>query len=134
MSAASADFIPPMPTPAAREPSGIAGLLRARRDVLSIFPRDAYRRLYDAAMAALPEKAACRLVVEALALAHERGCEADLAAFIAAQLDAGLLPDLLELSARFTPAPQALPQVTVSLTPLSAYDALTAAPVEGVSA
>jgi hypothetical protein len=36
---------------------------------------DVYRRLYDAAMAALPAKTACRLVVDALALAHERGCE-----------------------------------------------------------
>lgn len=44
MSVTKADFIPPMPIPAAREPAGIAGLLRARRDVLSIFPRDAYRR------------------------------------------------------------------------------------------
>lgn len=41
-------------------------------------PRDAYRRLYGAAMAALPAKAARRLVVDA----HERGCEADLAALI----------------------------------------------------
>ena len=100
-----------------------------------LFPRDAYRRLYDAAMAALPEKAACRLVVGALALAHERGCEADLAAAIDAQLDAGAMPDLAELSARFTPELQALPQVMVALTPLSAYDALTdAAPVEEASA
>ena len=41
---AIADFIPPMPAPAARQPSAIGGLLRARRDVLSIFPADAYRR------------------------------------------------------------------------------------------
>jgi hypothetical protein len=40
-----------------------------------LFPRDAYRRLYDVAMAALPERTACKLVVGALALAHERGCE-----------------------------------------------------------
>ena len=30
-------------------------------------------------MAALPEKLACRLTVDILALAHERGCEAELA-------------------------------------------------------
>jgi cytochrome P450 len=41
---AIADFIPPMPPRAARRPSAIGGLLRARRDVLSIFPADAYRR------------------------------------------------------------------------------------------
>ena len=108
------------------KPMALPGLVY--RDQL--FPRDAYRRLYDAAMAAQPEKAACRLVVEALALAHERGCEADLAAVIDAELDAGVMPDLAGLRARFTPDPQALPQVMVSLTPLSAYDVLTAAPVE----
>ena len=99
-----------------------------------LFPRDAYRRLYDAAMAGLPEKAAYRLVVGALALAHERGCEADLAAFIDAQLEAGALPDLAELSARGSPRLGALPEVAVVLTLLSAYDALTAAKVEEPSA
>ena len=99
-----------------------------------LFPRDAYRRLYDAAMAALPERTACKLVVGALAIAHERGCEADLAALIDASLDAGDLPDLADLRARLAPAPEALPQVTVTLTPLSAYDVLTAAPAEGAPA
>lgn len=111
------------------KPMALPGLVY--RDQL--FPRDAYRRLYDAAMAALPEKAACRLVVEALALAHERGCEADLAAAIDARLDAGVMPDLAELRARFAPRPGALPEVTVTLAPLSAYDALTAAPMEGAT-
>lgn len=41
---AIADFIPPMPPRAAGAPSALGGLLRARRDVLSIFPEDAYRR------------------------------------------------------------------------------------------
>ena len=100
-----------------------------------LFPRDACRRLYHAAMAALPAKKACRLVVGALALAHERGCEADLAAIIDAQLGAGIMPDLDELGARFRPDPAALPEVTVALTPLSAYDALAAtAPAEEASA
>ena len=75
------------------------------------------------------------LSVGALALAHERGCEADLAADIDAQLGAGVMPDLAELRARFAPRSGALPEVTVALTPLSAYDALTAAaPVEEASA
>lgn len=109
------------------KPGALQGLVY--RDQL--FPRDAYRRLYDAAMEALPERAACKLVVGALAIAHERGCEADLAVAIGAQLDAGIIPDLTELCARFAPNPEALPQITVTLTPLSAYDALTAAPAEG---
>jgi len=112
------------------KPGALPGLVY--RDQL--FPRDAYRRLYDAAMAALPERTACKLVVGALAIAHERGCEADLAALIDASLDAGDLPDLADLRARFVPALEALPQVTVTLTPLSAYDVLTAAPAEGAPA
>jgi hypothetical protein len=107
-----------------------------------LFPRDAYRRLYDAAMAALPERVACKLVVGALAIAHERGCEADLAALIDASLAAGDLPNLAAgdlpnlagLRARFAPDPEALPQVTVMLTPLSAYDVLTATSTEGAPA
>ena len=43
---------------------------------------------------------------------------------------AGVMPDLADLRARFAPDPEALPQVTVTLTPLSAYDVLTAAPTE----
>ena len=43
---------------------------------------------------------------------HERGCEADTAALIDASLDAGDLPDLADLCARFVPAPETLPQVT----------------------
>lgn len=113
------------------KPMALPGLVY--RDQL--FPRDAYRRLYDAAMAALPEKAACRLVVDALALAHDRGCEADLAAVIAERLDAGAIPEMAELRARFAPDPGALPEVTVSLAPLSAYDALTVgASAEGAAA
>ena len=113
------------------KPGALPGLVY--RDQL--FPRDAYRRLYDAAMEALPQKAACKLVVGALAIAHERGCEADLAALIDASLDAGSLPDLAGIRARFQPDPEALPQVTVTMTPLSDYDVLTAAvPVEGAPA
>lgn len=108
------------------KPGALPGLVY--RDQL--FPRDAYRRLYDAAMEALPERAACKLVVGALAIAHERGVEADLAALIDASLDAGAIPALADLRERFAPDPEALPQVTVTLTPLSAYDVLTAAPAE----
>ena len=99
-----------------------------------LFPRDAYRRLYDAAMAALPEKKACHLTVDVLALAHERGCEAELAAVIAERLDAGALPDMAALRARFSPDPGALPEIIVSITPLSAYDALLGAASAGEAA
>ncbi len=44
MSEPAADFVPPMPVPAAQPPSALMGLLRARRDVLSVFSAEAYRR------------------------------------------------------------------------------------------
>jgi transposase InsO family protein len=112
------------------KPGALPGLVY--RDQL--FPRDAYRRLYDRAMEALPERAACKLVVGALAIAHERGCEADLAALIDARLDAGAIPDLADLRARFQPDSEALPQVTVTMAPLSAYDVLTTAPTDWAQA
>lgn len=41
---ANAEFIPPMPLPARRTSGAILSLLRARGDILSAFPAEAYRR------------------------------------------------------------------------------------------
>jgi hypothetical protein len=57
-------------------------------------------------------------------LAHERACEAELADAIAADLNAGRLPDLAALRARFRPEEAPVPSVTVELVPLGAYDEL----------
>jgi hypothetical protein len=67
-----------------------------------------------------------RLAVGLLALAHERGCEADLAEVLAGQLADGGMPDLAALCARFAPqtAPQPTPEVVVTLPPIASYDAL----------
>jgi transposase InsO family protein len=89
-----------------------------------LFPREAYRRTFDALRQALPDKAACRLVVDLLALAHERGCEAELADLLAADLAAKRLPDMAALRQRFGPDPARLPTVVVRLTPLDAYEGL----------
>ena len=89
-----------------------------------LFPREAYRLTFDRLIDALPERAACRQMVELLSLAHERGCEAELAAMLAECLAANRLPDLAALRLRFAPDPAALPEVVVELTPLSDYDAL----------
>ena len=70
------------------------------------------------------EKRACRTMVGLLALAHERGCEAELAQAIEVELDAGMLPDLDRLGRRFAPDPAAIPDVTVELVPLHLYDEL----------
>jgi hypothetical protein len=63
-------------------------------------------------------------MVELLAMAHERGCESELADELAAGLEAGQLPNMAALRARFAPDPARLPEVVVHLTPLNAYEAL----------
>lgn len=91
-----------------------------------LFPRDAYRQIFERLLEEMPERAACRIMVELLALAHERACEAELADSLTADLEAGRLPDMAALRRRFSPDPAALPTVAVQLTPLSAYDTLLA--------
>ena len=103
-----------------RKPMALLNLVY--RDQL--FPRKAYARAFEALLAAEGDRRACRLTVELLALAHDRACEAELAAAIDAELDAGLLPDPARLRERFTPDATAIPNVTVELAPLSAYDEL----------
>jgi hypothetical protein len=66
-------------------------------------------------------------MVGLLQLAHERACEAELAGAIAAELDAGGLPDLAGMRQRFAPISTALPEVAVTLVSLAAYDELTSA-------
>jgi hypothetical protein len=106
-----------------RKPGALLNL--TYRDQL--FPRTAYRRAWDALLAALPAQAACRAMVGLLALAHDRACEAELATTIDALLDAGDLPDFARLRERFTPTPEAPPEVAVRLPDIATYDALLAA-------
>ena len=94
------------------------------QDADRLFPRDAYRNMFDWLRERHGDRLACKLTVELLALAHERGCEAELAGLLEAHLQAATLPDLAELHARFCADPTRLPQVSVKLTPLSAYEAL----------
>jgi len=103
-----------------RKPMALLNLVY--RDQL--FPRDAYRLTFDRLLDKLPERSACRLMVDLLALAHDRGCEAELATALAADLSAGQLPSIAELRERFAPDPAGLPEVVVHLTPLIAYEAL----------
>ncbi len=91
-----------------------------------LFPRRAYALAFEALLAKQSEKQACRTMVGLLALAHDRGCEAELAHAIRADLDAGRLPDLDRLRERFTPDRAAIPNVAVALVPLSVYDELAA--------
>ena len=89
-----------------------------------LFPREAYRHCFELALTRLTERAACRLAVKLLALAHEQNCEATLAAEIDAGLRAGQLPDPDALQARFAPAPGSMPDVNVSRPALAGYEPL----------
>ena len=89
-----------------------------------LFPRSAYARAFEALLAAEGEKHACRTMVGLLGLAHDRACEAELAAAIEADLDAGRLPDLDRLRDRFKPDAGVIPDVTIEPVALSAYDEL----------
>ncbi len=89
-----------------------------------LFPRPAYARAFEALRERCDERRACKVTVELLALAHERACEAELADVIVADLDAGRLPDLAALRARFRPDETPIPSVAVELVPLGAYDEL----------
>lgn len=74
---------------------------------------------------ALPRKEACRHMVDLLALAHEKNCEAELAKLIAETLAAGQLPDAGSLQQQLTAACAELPEDReVKLTELSSFDRL----------
>src|SRR5215469_6032327 len=103
-----------------RKPMALLNLVY--RDQL--FPRDAFRHTWDRLVATQASRNACRTMVGLLALAHDRACEAELALALQAILDAGEVPDLTTLQRRFMPASMAIPDVTVTIPPAMAYDAL----------
>lgn len=103
-----------------RKPMALANLIY--RDQL--FPRTAYKRAFEALRERCDDRHACKVMVELLMLAHERACEAELADALAADLDAGRLPDLAALRARFRPEATPVPSVRVELAPLNVYDEL----------
>jgi hypothetical protein len=101
-----------------RKPMALMNLVY--RDQL--FPRPVFARAFDALLAALGERPACRVMVGILALAHERACEAGLALALQADLDRGVPPDLAALIERFRPKDAAVPHVVVTLPALALYD------------
>jgi hypothetical protein len=82
-----------------RKPMALLNLVY--RDQL--FPRRAYARAFEKLLAERRDNQACRTMVDLLALAHNRACEAELAAAIDANLAAGELPDLDRLRERSRP-------------------------------
>ena len=104
-----------------RKPMALLNLVY--RDQL--FPREAYRLMFEQLREQLGDRAACKSIVELLSLAHERACEAELATLLAEDLASHQLPDLAVLRTRFAPDPARLPQVRVQLAALSVYETLT---------
>jgi hypothetical protein len=103
-----------------RKPMALLNLVY--RDQL--WPRQAYRDMFDHLCEKLSERGACKLMVELLSIAHDRACESQLATLLTKDVAADRLPDLKELRTRFAPDLASLPEVTVHLTPLSLYEAL----------
>ena len=112
-----------------RKPMALLNLVY--RDQL--FPRIAYQRTFEHLLAELPERQACKIMVELLALAHERVCEAELADMLESLLDEKCLPDLAVLRTCFLPDARAFPSVTVAMVPLDLYDDLAAVHQGGVA-
>ena len=98
----------------------------------ALFPRPAYRQVWERLLEAGDPRAACKTMVALLALAHERGCEAEPAVALAEQMrdqqrvgtPSRFTVDLAALRARFAAIPGMLPDIVVQLPPVASYDML----------
>jgi hypothetical protein len=90
-----------------------------------LFPHTAYRRAWERLDERLEPRKACRVYVGLLHLAATHACEAQLADYLDAVLDAGLVPDLDAARAAVAPPVAAsAPLVHVAAPNLAAYDRL----------
>lgn len=114
-----------------KKPMALMGLVY--RDQL--FPRRAFRDMFTALLEHTDEKTACRVTVDLLALAHDRGCEAELAEHLEKDLRQRRTPDIPTLRALFGPSEDTLPEVDVQMADLATYNELlgTAASVVEVT-
>jgi hypothetical protein len=104
-----------------RKPQALAGSVY--RD--SLLPRSEYAAAWNALSEALPQRDACRRMVDLLWLAYDEACEAELAALIADDLAEARLPKAKSLKTRLEPRRRSLPADTpVALTALASFDAL----------
>src|SRR2546425_2567034 len=76
-----------------RKPMALLNLVY--RDQL--FPREAYRLTFEHLRERLPDRAACKLMVELLSLAHDRACEGQLAGVLSELLARREIPDMKAL-------------------------------------
>lgn len=92
-----------------------------------LFPRPAYARAFEALATCRSDKTACKITVELLGLAHDHACEAELAAALDIELDAGRLPCLDILRERFRPNLSRLPDIVIQAVSLGSYDEIATA-------
>lgn len=90
----------------------------------AMFPRSEYAQAWEHISQALPERAACRLMVGLLDLADRANVVAELAVELGRLLESAELPDIDALRDRFAPRPAQMPQVVVVLPSASVYDEL----------
>jgi len=94
----------------------------------SLFPRTEYAEAWKVLQRDLPRRDACRRMVDLLFIAHEQACEAELAHLLAADLDAGRVPEPTALALLLAPKATALPRdVAVAHPSLDSFDALLGA-------
>src|ERR1019366_7197128 len=84
----------------------------------ALFPREAYRRMWEQLECRLTQRQACQTIVALLEMAARDGVEGALAERLQALLAAGELPDLRKLREEFAPRKVELPHG--GLTPTSA--------------
>ena len=96
-----------------------------------LFPRRAFRDTFTSLLEQNGDKLACPVTVELLALAHDRGCEAELAEHLEEDLHQQRTPDIRTLRELFCPSDNTLPIVKVHMADLASYNTLAsnAAPI-----
>jgi hypothetical protein len=103
-----------------RKPQAFKGLVF--RDAL--FPREAYRRMWEQLECRLAQRQACQTIVALLEMAARDGVEGVLAERLQALLAVGALPDVKRLREEFAPRKLELPLITVEMPMARVYDAL----------
>lgn len=105
-----------------RKPAALLNLVY--RDQL--FPRDAYRRVWEKLVAAGPPRTACRVMVGLLGAGSRARLRGRAGGRAGPPGRRRRVPDLAALEAQFGPAPGRVPEATVTLPSPALYDAVLA--------
>ena len=90
----------------------------------AMFPRSEYAQAWERISERLPERSACRLMVDLLDLADRVNVVAELAGVLGALHAQDELPDIDALRERFAPRPTLMPTVQVVMPTAAVYDEL----------